>query len=50
MLHGCTIEDDVLVGVGAIILNDAHIGTQSIIAANNLVPERKRFPPEVHAD
>jgi carbonic anhydrase/acetyltransferase-like protein (isoleucine patch superfamily) len=29
------------------ILNDAHIGTQSIVAANSLVPERKRFPPGV---
>jgi carbonic anhydrase/acetyltransferase-like protein (isoleucine patch superfamily) len=37
----------VLVGIGAVILNDAHIGTQSIVAANSLVPERKRFPPGV---
>jgi carbonic anhydrase/acetyltransferase-like protein (isoleucine patch superfamily) len=47
MLHGCTIEDYVLVGIGAVVLNDAHIGAESIVAANSLVPERKRFPPGV---
>lgn len=47
MLHGCTLEDHVLVGIGAVVLNDAHIGAESIVAANSLVPERKRFPPGV---
>ncbi|MEO6922298.1 MAG: gamma carbonic anhydrase family protein [Bryocella sp.] len=44
-VHGCTIEDDVLVGIGAIVLNGAVIGTGSIIAAGALVPERTAVPP-----
>jgi carbonic anhydrase/acetyltransferase-like protein (isoleucine patch superfamily) len=36
-VHGCTLEDDVLIGIGAIVLNGAHIGTGSIIAAGALV-------------
>lgn len=47
MLHGCTIEDHVLVGIGSVVLNDAHVGAESIVAAHSLVPERKRFPPGV---
>lgn len=39
ILHGCTIEDDVLVGMGAIVMNGAHIGANSVIAAGALVPE-----------
>lgn len=37
VVHGCTIEDDVLIGMGAIVLNDAHIGAGSIIAAGAVV-------------
>ena len=44
-VHGCTLEDDVLVGIGAIVLNGAHIGAGSIIAAGALVPERTIIPP-----
>jgi carbonic anhydrase/acetyltransferase-like protein (isoleucine patch superfamily) len=44
-VHGCTLEDDVLIGIGAIVLNGAHIGTGSIIAAGALVPERTHIPP-----
>ena len=33
VLHGCTVEDDVLVGMGAVVLNGAHIGSGSLIAA-----------------
>src|SRR5271165_924858 len=33
MLHGCTIEDDVLIGIGAIVLNGAKIGKGCVIAA-----------------
>jgi carbonic anhydrase/acetyltransferase-like protein (isoleucine patch superfamily) len=47
MLHGCTLEDHVLVGIGSIVLNDAYIGAESIVAANSVVTERKRFPPGV---
>ncbi len=45
ILHGCTVGDDVLVGMGAKILNSAVIGEGSIIAAGTLVPERKEIPP-----
>ncbi len=39
-LHGCTIEDRCLIGMGAIILNGARIGAGSIIAAGTLIPEK----------
>lgn len=45
VLHGCRIEDDVLVGMNATILNGAVIGTGSIVAANALVPESTVVPP-----
>ncbi len=45
VLHGCTIESRVLVGMGAIILNNARIGTGSLIAAGTLVPEGTVVPP-----
>ncbi len=45
VLHGCTIEDDVLVGMGATVLNGARIGAGSLIAANALVPEGAQIPP-----
>ncbi len=44
VLHGCTI-DDVLVGMGATVLNDAHVGAGSLIGANALVPEGAQIPP-----
>lgn len=45
VLHGCVIEDDVLVGMGATVLNGAHIGAGSLIAAQALVPQGMRVPP-----
>lgn len=45
VLHGCTVEDDVLVGMGATVLNGARIGAGSLIAANALVPEGAQIPP-----
>ena len=44
ILHGCTIEDECLVGMGSIILNGARIGTGSVIAAGALVPEKMHVP------
>ena len=38
ILHGCTIEDNVLIGMGSIIMNGAHIGKNCIIGAGTLVP------------
>jgi carbonic anhydrase/acetyltransferase-like protein (isoleucine patch superfamily) len=45
ILHGCTVEDNVLVGMGATIMNGAVIGEGSIVGANALITEGKRFPP-----
>jgi carbonic anhydrase/acetyltransferase-like protein (isoleucine patch superfamily) len=45
ILHGCTIEDEVLVGMGAILLNHVHVGTGSVIGAGAVLPEGMRVPP-----
>lgn len=45
VVHGCTLEDEVLVGMGAIILNGARIGRGSLIAAGALVREGMDVPP-----
>ena len=45
IVHGCTIENRVLIGMGAILLNGARIGEGSIVAAGSLVPEDTRIPP-----
>ena len=45
VLHGCTIEDDVLVGMGAIVLNGAHVGAGAVIAAGAVVREGAEVPP-----
>jgi gamma-carbonic anhydrase len=45
VLHGCTVEDDSLIGIGAIVLNGARIGKGSVIAAGALVPEGMQIPP-----
>jgi len=45
IVHGCEIEDDCLVGMGATILNGAKIGEGSIVAAGAVVPEGLEFPP-----
>ncbi|GAA4384439.1 gamma carbonic anhydrase family protein [Tsukamurella soli] len=44
-LHGCTVGDDVLVGMGCTVLNGAVIGAESLIAANALVTEGTVIPP-----
>lgn len=44
-LHGCTIEDRCLIGMGSVILNGARIGTGSIIAAGTVIPERTVVEP-----
>lgn len=45
VIHGCTLRDRVLVGMGAILLNGVEIGEDSIVAAGALVPEEARIPP-----
>jgi carbonic anhydrase/acetyltransferase-like protein (isoleucine patch superfamily) len=44
IIHGCTIEDDVLVGMGAILLTGSHIGTGSIVAAGAVCTEGMTVP------
>ncbi len=44
VLHGCTIGDRVLVGIGATIMDGAIIGNNSIVAGHSIVPEGKEFP------
>ena len=44
MLHGCTIGDNSLVGIGSIILNGARIGKNCLIGANCLITEGKEIP------
>jgi carbonic anhydrase/acetyltransferase-like protein (isoleucine patch superfamily) len=44
VLHGCAIEDCCLIGMGAIVLNGAQIGAESIIAAGTLVAEGTKIP------
>ena len=44
MLHGCTIGDNSLIGIGAVILNNAKIGKNCIIGAKALITENKEIP------
>lgn len=45
VVHGATVDDYVLIGMGAIIMNDAEIGTESLVAAGALIPEGMQVPP-----
>ncbi len=46
-LHGCVVEDEVIVGMGSILLDNARIGKGSIVGAGTLVPMNKTVPPGV---
>lgn len=45
ILHACTVADEVLIGMGAIVLDGAEIGARSIIGAGTVVTGGKRIPP-----
>lgn len=45
IVHGCTIGDHVLIGMGAIVLNGAMIGDDCLIGAGALIPEGREIPP-----
>jgi len=45
VVHGCTVEDRCLVGMGAVLLNGVTVGSGSIIAAGTLLPEGTHVPP-----
>src|SRR6202008_3987901 len=44
ILHGCTLEDGALVGMGSIVMNGARIGRNSIVGAGAVITEGKQFP------
>ena len=44
VLHGCTLEDGALVGMGSIVMNGAKIGRSSIVGAGAVITEGKEFP------
>jgi carbonic anhydrase/acetyltransferase-like protein (isoleucine patch superfamily) len=46
ILHGCTVEDQCLIGMGAILLNGVQVGRGSIVAAGTLLPEGLQVPPK----
>ncbi|MCY7356555.1 MAG: gamma carbonic anhydrase family protein [Rudanella sp.] len=45
VVHGCTVEDNVLIGMGAIVMDGAVIGTGSIVAAGAIVTQNTVVPP-----
>lgn len=45
ILHGCTVEDECLVGMGSVLLNGARVGRGSVIAAGAVIPEGMSIPP-----
>ncbi|MDO8665470.1 MAG: gamma carbonic anhydrase family protein [Gemmatimonadales bacterium] len=45
ILHGCTVEDHCLIGMGAILLNHVHVGTGSVVAAGAVVTEGMEIAP-----
>jgi carbonic anhydrase/acetyltransferase-like protein (isoleucine patch superfamily) len=45
IIHGSTVEDDCLIGMGAILLNGTHVGTGSIVAAGAVCRENFEIPP-----
>ncbi len=47
MLHGCTVKEQSLIGIGSILLNGCVIGKNSIVGANTLIPEGKEYPDGV---
>ena len=45
ILHGCTVEDESLIGMGSVLLNGVQIGTGSVVAAGAVIPEGMSVPP-----
>jgi len=46
ILHGCTVEDECLVGMGSVLLNGVRIGRGSVVAAGAVIPEGMQIPPD----
>lgn len=45
VVHGCTVEDDVLIGMGAVLMNGVTVGAGSLIAAGAVLTQGTRIPP-----
>jgi carbonic anhydrase/acetyltransferase-like protein (isoleucine patch superfamily) len=45
ILHGCTVADDCLIGMGSVLLNGVHVGAGSVVAAGAVLPEGMQAPP-----
>jgi carbonic anhydrase/acetyltransferase-like protein (isoleucine patch superfamily) len=45
ILHGCTVEDECLIGMGSVLLNHVHVGAGSVVAAGAVIPEGITIPP-----
>jgi carbonic anhydrase/acetyltransferase-like protein (isoleucine patch superfamily) len=45
ILHGCTVEDECLIGMGSVLLNEVVIGGGSVVAAGAVLPEGMQVPP-----
>ena len=45
ILHGCTVEDECLIGMGSVLLNGVRIGTGSVVAAGAVIPEGMQVAP-----
>ena len=45
ILHGCTVADECLIGMGSILLNNVSVGTGSVVAAGAVLPEGMQVPP-----
>ncbi len=46
ILHGCTVEDDCLIGMGSVLLNNVYVGAGSVVAAGAVLPEGMQVPPD----
>jgi len=46
VLHGCTIKDRCLIGIGSIILDGVEVGEDCIVAAGSILPPNKKYPPK----
>lgn len=45
ILHGCTVEDECLIGMGSVLLNGVRVGRGSVVAAGAVIPEGMEIPP-----
>ncbi len=46
ILHGCTLEDECLIGMGAVVLNQVHLGSGSVVGAGAVLTEGLQVPPD----